>query len=61
MQDGCDDEEEECKVSKGSKASKQVKYVDDEEAILDETDTLIEPVSYEENQELLRAFGGQAP
>jgi hypothetical protein len=38
-----------------------VTYVDDESVIFDETDALIEPVSYDENQELLRAFGGQAP
>lgn len=34
-------------------------YADDEEAI--RQGARIEPVSYEENQQLLRAFGGQAP
>jgi hypothetical protein len=35
-----------------------LKYEDDEANI---DDRMIEHVSYEENQELLRAFGGQAP
>lgn len=45
------------KKNQGVRMGMPARYEDDDENILKAD---IEPVSYEENQELLRAFGGQA-